>query len=129
MTWYANQASINGGALFNLAQTGSSAFNTLYNSTTPINLTSIKIKRVHNSTGSMYWNYIKLNGVLLVNNVNPSLDYRLSARASIFSNIIYLQPIEEFTSGELGSNQTINHNTSTMLSLQLKISFGSMGKR
>ena len=30
------------------------------------------------------------------------------------------QPIEEFSSGELGSNQTINHNTSTMLSLQVK---------
>ena len=41
MTWYANQASLNGGALFTLAQTGSSAFNTLYNSATPINLLRI----------------------------------------------------------------------------------------
>ena len=130
LTYYTNEASINGGALFTLAQTGSTAFNTLYNSTTPINLTSIKMKRtsgVQNQTGSMFWNYIKVNGILLVNNVNPSLDYRLSARAALFSNIIYLQPIEEFTSGELGSNQTINHNTSTMLSLQLKSGLDQWG--
>ena len=79
------------------------------------------MKRILNAqSGSMFWNYIKVNDVLIVQNVNPSLDYRLYHRASIFSKIIYLPPVEEFTSGELGSNQTINHNTSTPLLLQLK---------
>ena len=60
----------------------------------------------------MFWNYIKVNDVLLVQNVNPSLDYRLAARASMFSNPIFnLLPVKEYTSGHLLSNQAIPHAT------------------
>ena len=53
-----------------------------------------------------------MNDVLLVQNVNPSLDYRLAARASMFSNPIFnLLPVKEYTSGHLLSNQAISHAT------------------
>ena len=68
-----NSASINGEAFVNVTETGQRKVNTLYdNSATPINLTSITLKRnLNNATGSMFWAYIKVNDVLLVRNQIP----------------------------------------------------------
>tara|TARA_B110001450_G_C17649638_1_gene492704 strand:+ start:509 stop:2365 length:1857 start_codon:yes stop_codon:yes gene_type:complete len=71
-TGYVDSASINGGAFSNVADTGFPRNNTLYDSTTPINLTSITLKRtLNNQTGGMMWTYIKVNDVILVRNQHP----------------------------------------------------------
>ena len=91
---------------------------TIYNSTTPISLSKIHMRVEQEAIGDtpvfFFWYSVKVNGVRLIDGVNPSSDRRLADRTKIYDKIVPLfQPA--YASYQLTSHIALANSTFTTL--------------
>jgi len=99
---------------------------TIYNSTTPISLSKIHMRveqPITESIAFFHWYSIKVNGVRLIDGVNPSSDRRLADRTKIYDKTVFgivdksvfqIRPCFKATSTL--STQYVTNNTTELIS-------------
>ena len=90
---------------------------TIYDSTTPISLSKIHMRvenPISDTPAFFHWYSVKVNGVRLIDGVNPSSDRRLADRTKIYDKIVPLfQPA--YASYQLTNNTALANGTFTTL--------------